>query len=223
MVNHLRLKLPSSKHSRLLDPLTAHLLLLLLLFSYLTTVHAEANVTVDDGDSRIVYFPPGAWSRSVQMPLDYGGSHMLTQQPNATAVFNFTGMCYLRLESKYIYESRWLSSCVLRDHRHCRASAYHCIFSNLIRWLTSIPSTSGVAIYFLSPLWPYRVNTAISLDSSPVSLIELVDRSQPDIGHGPETAPFRVVWSATGLANTQHTLQISVGAGQPFAIVDGLM
>ncbi len=93
MANQLRLPSPSSLQSRLLDPLTAHCLLLLLLFSYLTTVHAEANVTVDDGDSKIIYSPPGAWSRSMQMPLDYGGSHMLTQNPNATAVFNFTGMC----------------------------------------------------------------------------------------------------------------------------------
>lgn len=135
MVDHLRLPLPSSKHSRLLDPLTAHCLLLLLLFSYLTTVHAEANVTVDDGDSRIIYSPPGAWSRSVQMPLDYGGSHMLTQNPNATAVFNFTGMCNITfaLNRKTFMSCGGHLFCVLRDHDH---RAYHCIFSNLFRWLT---------------------------------------------------------------------------------------
>ncbi len=112
---------------------------------------------------------------------------------------------------------------MLRDHRHHRAYCY--IFCNRFRGLTSTfyPFNSGVGIYFLSPLWPYRVNTAISLDSSPASLIELVDNSRPGTGQGPETAPFRVVWSATGLANTQHTLQISVGVGQSFAIVDGLM
>jgi hypothetical protein len=56
-----------------------------------TTVRAEANVTVDDGDSRITYSPPGAWRKSEQTQLNYGGSHMLSQNPNATAVFNFTG------------------------------------------------------------------------------------------------------------------------------------
>jgi len=85
------------------------------------------------------------------------------------------------------------------------------------------PIYSGIAIYFLSPLWPYTVNTAVSLDSGPITVIDLVDHSRPNTGQGPETAQYQVVWNATGLANTQHNLRISVGAGQPFAVVDGLM
>lgn len=81
----------------------------------------------------------------------------------------------------------------------------------------------GIAIYFLSPLWPYRVTTAVSLDSGPTTLIDLVDPSSPNIGTGPETAPYRVVWSATGLNDTAHSLRIFVGQGEPYAIVDGLM
>lgn len=81
----------------------------------------------------------------------------------------------------------------------------------------------GIAIYFLSPLWPYTVNTAVSLDYGPITLIDLVDHSRPNTGQGPETVQYQVVWNATGLANTQHNLLISVGAGQPYAIVNGLM
>lgn len=81
----------------------------------------------------------------------------------------------------------------------------------------------GVAIYFLSPRWPYAVTTAVSLDSGPSFLIDLVDHSRPNAGEGPETVQSQVVWNATGLSNTQHTLVISVGQGQSYGIVDGLM
>jgi hypothetical protein len=67
------------------------------------------------------------------------------------------------------------------------------------------------------------VTTAVSLDSGPSTLIDLVDHSRPNAGQGPETVQSQVVWSATGLTNTRHTLVISVGQGQPFGIVDGLM
>ena len=72
-------------------------------------------------------------------------------------------------------------------------------------------------------MWPYTVNTAVSLDSGPITLIDLVDHSPPSTSQGPETVQSQVVWNVTGLTNTQHNLRISVGAGQPFAIVDALM
>lgn len=75
----------------------------------------------------------------------------------------------------------------------------------------------------MSPLWPYLVNTAVSMDSAPPVLIDLVDHSKPNVGVGPETVQSQVVWGEAGLANKQHTLVISVGAGQPYAIVDALM
>jgi hypothetical protein len=56
-----------------------------------TTVFAAVNVTIDYQDSSIAYSPPGAWSQSAPSNLDLGGAHMLTQNPNATASFNFTG------------------------------------------------------------------------------------------------------------------------------------
>ena len=81
----------------------------------------------------------------------------------------------------------------------------------------------GIAIYFLSPLWPYTVTTAISLDSGPSTLVSLVDHSRPSTNGGPETVQSQVVWSATGLANTQHNLLMFMGPGQSYAVVDALM
>ena len=90
---------------------------------------------------------------------------------------------------------------------------------------TLTAEATGVAIYFMSPLWPYLVNTAVSLDSGPTDLIDLTDHSRPENpgGNGSETVKSQVVWGVTGLTKSQHTLLISVGAGQPYAIVDALM
>ena len=82
---------------------------------------------------------------------------------------------------------------------------------------------AGVAVYFMSPLWPYSVTTSLSLDSDTPTLLDLRDYSQAFDQDAPETAASAVVWGATGLANTQHQLIISVGAGQATAIVDGIM
>lgn len=68
------------------------------------------------------------------------------------------------------------------------------------------------------------MNTAISLDGAPSTLVDLVDHTRPDTGGiGPETVMYEVVWSRDNLTNTSHTLRMSVGEGQPFAIVDGLL
>jgi hypothetical protein len=75
----------------------------------------------------------------------------------------------------------------------------------------------------MSPLWPYAVSTALTLDSRPTVIVDLTDHTTPDIGGGIETVSHSVVWSAENLQNTNHTLRISVGRGQGFAIVDGIM
>ncbi|KJA20992.1 hypothetical protein HYPSUDRAFT_68122 [Hypholoma sublateritium FD-334 SS-4] len=131
---------------------------------------AQQNITIDDTNPAIAYAPAGAWVVSANSSLDFGGAHMLTQNPNGTATFNFT----------------------------------------------------GIAVFLLSPKWPYTVNTAVALDGGAPVLVDLVDHTRPDVGQGPETVQFSAVWGATGLNNTQHTLVISVGAGQPFGVVDGI-
>ncbi|EAU82559.2 hypothetical protein CC1G_12139 [Coprinopsis cinerea okayama7 len=139
---------------------------------YFVVAQVAVNVTIDDDSPRISYQPPDAWFMSENSTLDHGYAHMLTQTPNSTATFNFT----------------------------------------------------GVAIYFLSPLWPYHVTTALSLDSGPTILVDLIDRSRPETGGGgPETVQSHVVWAAEDLNNTQHTLVMSIGDQEPFGIVDGLI
>ncbi|KAF9445837.1 hypothetical protein P691DRAFT_674845 [Macrolepiota fuliginosa MF-IS2] len=82
---------------------------------------------------------------------------------------------------------------------------------------------TGVTVYFMSPLWPYVVSTALTLDSRPTVVVDLTDHNSPDAGGGLETVQSSVVWSAENLENTTHTLRISVGRGELFAIVDGIM
>ena len=52
---------------------------------------AQQNITIDDTNPAIAYAPAGAWVVSAHSSLDFGGAHMLTQNPNGTATFNFTG------------------------------------------------------------------------------------------------------------------------------------
>jgi hypothetical protein len=75
----------------------------------------------------------------------------------------------------------------------------------------------------MSSLWPYVVNTAISLDGGAPVLFDLQDYTQPNAGGGPPTAKSRIVAKADGLENTQHTVRVSVGAAQHYAIMDMLM
>ncbi|KAF9477854.1 hypothetical protein BDN70DRAFT_809947 [Pholiota conissans] len=88
---------------------------------------------------------------------------------------------------------------------------------------TATLTFTGTAIYYLSPLWPYRLNTLITLDDQPPVLVSLRDHNQPVVENGPETTASQVVWSATGLDNVEHTLVISVGNGEDVAVVDGLL
>lgn len=84
----------------------------------------------------------------------------------------------------------------------------------------------GVAVYFMSPLWPYGVFTQLQLDSQPPVELNLSDPNvrTPD-ATGPETVESAVVWGSGPLSNTTHTLLISKirRPDRPYAIVDGLM
>jgi len=50
---------------------------------------AAQNFTVDDGDPSITY--TGQWNDTLYDPLNAGGSHKVTGNPDATASFTFTG------------------------------------------------------------------------------------------------------------------------------------
>ncbi|KAJ8515635.1 hypothetical protein ONZ45_g6986 [Pleurotus djamor] len=135
-------------------------------------VEARTNVTLDDGDSRIVY--EGQWNRSSlsQSSLDYGGSHQFASAGGSRATFKFT----------------------------------------------------GVAVYFISPLWPRSVSTLIQLDNEPSVLLNLTDPGTP-LSSDPSaagTVQAQAVWGEENLVNGDHTLVISVGEGESTAIVDAL-
>lgn len=169
---------------------------LLILFSISPRVaHCLHNVTVYSSDPSITYTPPtGSWISSVNNSLDAGNFHKLTQDTTATANFTFNG---------------------------CSISVV--LWSLHVLILEKFSLSSGIAIYYMSPRWPYLVNTAVSLDYEPPILLDLEDHSQPNVGQGPETIQSQVIWNAGGLTNTQHSLLISVGTGQPYAVVDALM
>lgn len=85
-------------YQRLLRPTSSSISFLYIIIFFIAAlatinpaVHAASNVTIDDGDGRIAYSPAGVWAKSAQTSLNYGGSHMLTQNPAAKATFNFTG------------------------------------------------------------------------------------------------------------------------------------
>ena len=62
-----------------------------LYIALLLFVNAMHNVTVDDNDPSITYQPSDSWLVSVFDVLDAGGSHHVISDPDATALFSFTG------------------------------------------------------------------------------------------------------------------------------------
>jgi len=88
MIVHLRLLIPT-------------------LFSWVffLRVDAQQNVTLDDLDTAIVYAPPGAWSSPDEKTndLDYGGTHMYANDPEATATLNFMGRYMYSIQLKYVF------------------------------------------------------------------------------------------------------------------------
>ncbi|KAJ6608520.1 hypothetical protein B0H10DRAFT_1815692 [Mycena sp. CBHHK59/15] len=80
---------------------------------------------------------------------------------------------------------------------------------------------NGVAVYYLSPRWPYAVSTRLSLDGNTPVLVNLTDpNASPTPAGGSESAPYSVLWSATGLTNMSHTVVATYGN---YIIVDGFM
>ncbi|KAH9483670.1 hypothetical protein JR316_0003140 [Psilocybe cubensis] len=77
-------------------------LVLFLLISCSVLVGASHNVTVDDDDtSQIIYDPPDSWRETPFDPLNAGGRHRVTSDPDATATFTFTGTAI------YFYAPLW--------------------------------------------------------------------------------------------------------------------
>jgi hypothetical protein len=138
-------------------------------------------------------------------------------------------------DDSIVYHGNWLHTPYDRTNRgghHMvtaddRAYATLAFNGKLIH--TAFPDTefdcwiSGVAIYFYSPLWPFKVTTAISLDGDKSDLIDLRDYDVPLHQDGAETSRSEILWYADGMANTSHLLNVSVGDGEDLAILDYLV
>ncbi|KAL0950269.1 hypothetical protein HGRIS_010249 [Hohenbuehelia grisea] len=92
---------------------------------------------------------------------------------------------------------------------------------------TAVIPFDGVAVYFMSPKWPFDMKTQLRLDNGPLELVDLTDRTRavtPNARtNATESLQSQVVWSKKGLSNTAHSLHVSVPPGYSFAIVDAVI
>lgn len=82
----------------------------------------------------------------------------------------------------------------------------------------------GVAVYYMSPLWPFPIGVVIDLDSEGGFPVDLQDSSRPPASSdNSETVRSNVVWGATGLENGTHQVTVSMGQDSQFVVVDAFM
>lgn len=169
-------------------------------------LNASASVGglgIEDGDSMglaslwgyVNFTMSGNWSNN---GLGYSGSYWWTRDPNARATLKFRGT--------YRTTSRPWS------------------YSTFV----------GVAAYYAAPLSfgatkNQDVSTLIELDTLP-SLVNFTTPYTLPVGANTSTIPgleqngtVRALWGQTGLADEEHTMVISVGERDQFAILDTLM
>jgi hypothetical protein len=75
----------------------------------------------------------------------------------------------------------------------------------------------------MSPLWPYPVNSMVTLDGNRSECVNLQDLSHPAVEGGPEIVRSAPLWSATGLDDVEHELVVSMCPGGQFVVVDAFM
>lgn len=79
-------------------------------------------------------------------------------------------------------------------------------------------------MYFWAPLWPYLVNTTVTVDNGTSHFIDLTDyASVGKDGTGQvETVLSQVRWSQTGLEDANHTLVATMVPGATYLVVDAI-
>jgi len=166
-------------------------LLSLLLLLHDAAAQTLTNITVDDTDPSVSYV--GSWEPSAShlSSLDIGGSHTLSEDPNGSATFTFTGMSALVLK----------------------------VFNSKIELTPFV--AAGVAVYYLSPKWPYTVNSYVSLDGGPAVLVDMTG-PPANSPNGQETIASAPLWGVTGLTNGVHRVVVTIGPSG-YAVVDGFM
>lgn len=99
-----------------------------------------------------------------------------------------------------------------------RGMSYNFLVSRNVDFLFT-----GVAVYLMDPFWSSGVGAQLQLDGQGPFVIDLRDYSVATELGLRETLQSQVVWSATQLPDTNHTLVITLGAGMDFVVLDGLM
>ncbi|KAJ3889975.1 hypothetical protein GG344DRAFT_50600 [Lentinula edodes] len=84
---------------------------------------------------------------------------------------------------------------------------------------------TGVAIYFLSPLWPYAVGAQLVLDNQPPAFVDLQDYSRSvSLSGGSETVSSAVVWGVENLQLGNHSLRVEFAQERSeYVVLDALM
>ena len=86
--------------------------------------------------------------------------------------------------------------------------------------MTECCDVVGVAVYFWSPLWPYAVDSLISIDGGPGECVNLRDPTRNSSVDGVETEASAPRWRRVGLQNAQHSVVVSRCANGSFVVVD---
>jgi len=85
---------------------------------------------------------------------------------------------------------------------------------------------TGVAFYYIAPMWAYPVNTLIKIDNGNVTHnVDLDNHSLPQTKSGlQESIGWSVLWGSGELENTLHTIVASRPPGGPqYVVVDAFM
>jgi hypothetical protein len=75
----------------------------------------------------------------------------------------------------------------------------------------------------MAPLWPYTVNTVVTVDDYPPVLVDMTDPSNSEPVGNPPTVASSVLWGMSGLANTEHTIVMSMASSGMYIVVDALV
>ncbi|KAJ3927092.1 MAG: hypothetical protein NXY57DRAFT_965810 [Lentinula lateritia] len=172
----------------------------------------STNVTIDDQDPAIFY-SAGQWNLSNSYnSLDIQGFHHLSGQSSAFAVFNFTGT---QRSVMWEHVSGFDSSLLIFAYIYLSFSFLSPLYLDV----------TGVAIYFLSPLWPYAVGAQLVLDNQPPAFVDLQDYSRSaSLSGGSETVSSTVVWGVENLELGNHSLRVEFAQEKSeYVVLDALI
>ncbi|KAK6972009.1 hypothetical protein R3P38DRAFT_2669221 [Favolaschia claudopus] len=82
---------------------------------------------------------------------------------------------------------------------------------------------TGVAVYYVTPLWPYPVSTEITLDNEIRETVNLTDPNASPTSGGSESSLAAITWWKNGLDNNEHRLLLTMPVGGNSIVVDAFM